>query len=288
MPFLLLLLLICGPQVWAGYLRMGLAEAVRKNAVKVVAVNIKGAYQGKTTSVQLTSNDAVNTLLIKIDIGTILLPDSNKYQPMVLAAEETLELKPLKGGEILAETFCGNNDRCCPVAAHGYTYKGIVSDTLLMVLKYVNEHKLFNELGQNAVWATMDEDHMPSVYDRAQEAASVELLQLICKATGRKMPGYKIVSAPQAQVPGMPAYVPKPLQIIANFRLILEDAKTLTLGVYNEQGEMIQSVFEGKEFARAGHEFDVAFEAADVPAGYYFIRLSEGYTVLEEKKVKVQ
>lgn len=285
---LLLLLVVCGPYAWAGYLRMGLAEAIKKNAVRVTAINVKGAYQGKTTTVRLTSNDAVNTLQIKIDIGTILTPDSNKYQPMILAAEETLEISPMKSGEVLVETFCGNHSKYCPAVAHGYRYKGVASDTLVTVLKFVKQHALLNELGQNAVWATTDEGHMSGVYDRQQEALSGELLQLICKVTGRKMPEYKTVNAPLEQVPDVPAYVPKPLQIIASFRLILEDTKTLTLGVYNEQGEMIQSVFERKEFPRSGHEFDVTFEAADVPAGYYYIRLSEGYTVLQEKKVRVQ
>jgi hypothetical protein len=89
------------------------------------------------------------------------------------------------------------------------------------------------------------------------------------------------------QIPDQPAYVPKPLKIMATFQQILNAPKTLTLGVYNDKGEMIQKVFEQQEFRAAGHEFGVEFEAADVPAGTYAIRLTEGSTILQEKKVVV-
>jgi hypothetical protein len=86
----------------------------------------------------------------------------------------------------------------------------------------------------------------------------------------------------------MPAYVPKPLKIVATFRLITQDTKRLTLGVFNDAGAVVQSVFEDREFPATGHEFGVEFEAADVPAGFYYIRLKEGDTTLEEKRVKVE
>ncbi len=90
------------------------------------------------------------------------------------------------------------------------------------------------------------------------------------------------------QVPNQPAYVPKVLKIYAEFEIILDAPKTMTLGIFDSVGNMAQPVFENQEFPKRGHRFNVEFEATDVPAGKYYIRLKEGGKILQEKMVKVE
>jgi hypothetical protein len=265
---------------------VSLSAALKDKIVTVKAVNIEGGYQGKTTKLVFVSNSK-DALQIKVDIGTVLVPDSGKYQPLILAGEEILALRPMGGGELTVQTFCGNSPKSCPAKNHSYSYAGIASDTLVNVLRFIQVHAIFDGLGQNAVWAITNTQDLSDIYDNTRLALSGELLDVVCKATGRPKPDYFRVNSPAAQIPGAPAYVPKPLKIIASFRIILESPKVMTLGVYNDKDEMIQQVFEDKEFQKSGHEFGVEFEAADVPAGNYYIRLKEGTTVLQEKKVRV-
>lgn len=266
---------------------ISLSEAIKTKMVKFSASNTTGAYQGKTTTVILANNSR-DVLKVKIDVGTILTPDSSSYQPMILAGEELLVLQPSGSASMLVQTFCGNSPKSCPSRGHGFRYSGIGSDTLVTVMKFVKANNLFDDLGQYAVWALTNNASLSNIYDSRRPHLSNQLLEVICKATGRQKPDYYTINAPSEQVPDMPAYVPKPLKIVATFRLITKETKRLTLGVYNDVGNTVQSVFEDREFPATGHEFGVEFEAADVPAGFYYIRLKEGDTVLEEKRVKVE
>ncbi len=105
--------------------------------------------------------------------------------------------------------------------------------------------------------------------------------------TGQPRPQYYTIR-PDEQVAGAPAFTPKVLKIVAEFEIRLDAPKTFTLGIFDEQGNMAQEVFVNKEFGKMGHRFSVEFEAENVPAGKYYIRLKEGEAVLQEKMVKVE
>ena len=62
----------------------------------------------------------------------------------------------------------------------------------------------------------------------------------------------------------------------------------MTLAVYNASGEVVQPVFENRNFGATGHRFKVEFEAKGVAPGKYYIRLSEGETVMQETEVEVK
>ncbi len=284
----LLLLLWSATAAIAGIKRMSLAAAVQEKLVQVDAVNVAGAYRGITTEV-IVYNTSKEVVQIKIDMGTIFAPDSGRYQPMVLVNEEILMVQAGKTGRIKVQTFCGAAAKHCPARDHHYRWQSVMHDTLLPVLRFIKQNNLFDDLGQSAIWAITNDKgaELSGVYDYARPELSLRLLALVCKAVGKPMPDYHTVHAPMQQIPDQPAYVPKPLKIMATFQQILTAPKTLTLGVYNDKGEMIQKVFENQEFRAAGHEFGVEFEAADVTAGTYAIRLTEGSTILQEKKVVV-
>lgn len=284
--FFVLMLLLVARGAAAETIRLSLAEAIKNRVVSVHAVS-NGGFQGKTTRVVMTNNKS-QTVAIRIDIGTILKADSGGYQPMVLAGEELLVLQPSKTGEVLTETFCGNSPASCPSAGTSFAYAGIGSDTLVTVLRFIKANSLFDDLGQSAVWAVTNNKSLSNIYDNNRPELARRLLDVICKATGRPMPDYYTINRPAEQIPNAPAYVPKPLKIIASFRVALELPKILTLGVFNEKGEMIQKVFEDQSFPRSGHEFGVQFEAADVAPGKYFIRLKEGSVTMQEKAVVVE
>jgi len=249
------------------------------------AVNTSGRYVGKTTKLSVT-NTSESVLHLKVDLGMILKPADSAYQPLVLAGEEMLVVQPSKSGEVEVNTFCGNSLRHCPAKDLHYSFARISSDTLLKVLRFIKTNSLFDYLGQDAVWAITNGHGIDHVYNGSKDMLSESLIELVCKVTGRPKPEYYSVSD-HVEMPSAAAYVPKTLKIIANFEIILESPKVLSLGVYDSAGKMIQPVFENQSFQRSGHRFGVEFESADVSAGNYYIWLKEGDKVLQQKMVKV-
>lgn len=284
-PTIILLCFIFVPYIVSGkLLRMELSEAIKSKMVVVDGVN-NGSYKGKSTRLSI-SNTTESTLQLNVNLGIILKPESPDYQPLVLSGEEMIVIQPSKTGTIDVNTFCGNSPKAGPSSGLHYSFLKVGSDTLIQVLRFIKTNSLFDHLGQDAVWAITNGHEIGSVYDGGREEIAGRLRALLCKVTGRANPEYFSVTS-HNNTPNEPAYTPKALKIIANFEILLAESKTLTLGVYDSAGRIIQPVFEDQTFQRAGHRFGVEFESADVAAGKYYIRLKEGVNVLQEKMVMV-
>ncbi len=285
-----ILLAVMPALVSAATVKTSLSDAIKNKTVNVDAVSL-GGYHGTTTKLNLTNNTR-SVVQVKVDPGVIFKAEGDKYQPMVLAGEEFVMVMPSSTATIDVYTYCGNAPRSCPSKDLQFNYAGVGSDTLVKLLKFINSNNLKTDgAAQDAVWAVTNNREIEGVYISQNPVMSGKLRDYLCEITGRKKPEYTIVSAPQQQIPDAPAYVPKTLKILANYEIILDSVKTLTLAVYNDSGRMVQEVFQNQQFGKpdkkTGHRFGVEFEAEGALEGYYYIRLKEGELVMKETKVKV-
>lgn len=198
-----------------------------------------------------------------------------------------MPVQPLKEASITVQTFCANSNAAAPAKGQEYQYSGMADDNVVKLLAFLKQNRMFNELGQQAVWVFTNNHNLNSVYDGSNEFASKKLQDFLITLTGKSKPEYYVKSGVNA-VAGQAVHNPKTLKIYATFEERLDVAKKLTLGVYNEQGKMVQPVFENRNFGPAGHRFKVEFEAKNVPAGKYYIRLKEADAILRETVVEVK
>jgi hypothetical protein len=161
------------------------------------------------------------------------------------------------------------------------------SDTLIKLLQYVKRNAMVDDLGQAAVWVLTNNHTLNNVYDPYRDMASKKLIDFLVTLTGLAVPEYYVINQLNLEGGG-PIYAPKTLKIFAQFEHVLSEPEKLTLGVYKEDGTMLQSVFENRNFGKGAHRHRVEFEASGVQAGNYFIKLMSGQTILQEKKVLVQ
>lgn len=282
---LLSILMACSVLSFAAITRIELSKALANNMVSLKATATNNGYNGRGLKLELT-NKGGSALMVTMDQAVILEPDSNGYQPLILAGEEMLVLQPFKSNSVEVQTFCGYSSRRAPYEQLSYTYDHVGSDTLKALLLYIKQNHLFDGLGQSAVWVLTNDHSLNNVYDHSREAQSKKLIAFLASLTGKSLPTYYI-STDNSNTPGETAYNPKPLKIYASFEQKITDVKTLTLGVYDSQGILRQPVFQNKTFGKGGHRFKVEFEAKDVPPGKYYIRLMEEDVVLEETEVVV-
>lgn len=265
---------------------LNLSQAIKQNIVTIEAVTTGYAYNKQALKLKVKNNGSLTFNLLMND-GVIFTCDSGNYQPLILAGGEKLYMSPLKETEISVQTFCANSSMLSPIKGLPYSFSEVAGDTLVKVLGYIKQNRLYNDLGQSAVWMFTNEHSLNSVYDANNDYASQKLLTFITATLGVELPDYHVQSAIN-NTPGEEVYSPKTLKIFAKFEKELEEPKVLTLGIFNSAGEMIQPVFEDRRYGKAGHRFKVEFEAKDVPAGKYYIRLKEGDAVLEETMVEVE
>ena len=284
--FLLFALAVLPGLLSAKLVKADLSEAIKNRSVSLEAVNTEGRYKGKTTKLRITNTEKF-VQQITVNLGVILKPDDTGAQPMVLAGGEDIIIPAGDSREIMVMTFCGNSPRSCPSKNSRYSYWRVGSDTLVKVLEFIKANSIYNIMGQDAVWVITNHHSVSNVYQEDNPEMVKKFVDLLCKLTGQPQPDFHTVM-PEHEVAGQPAYVPKALKIIATFEVRLDSPKTLTLGVFNDAGEMIQKVFIDQEFGRSGHRFEVEFESADVAPGHYYIRLKEHDTVLQQKMVMVE
>ncbi len=165
-----------------------------------------------------------------------------------------------------------------------YSYWKKGSNELISVLTYIHNHRLYDYLGQSAVWTITNNHDAGGVYDHSRDSLSKQLIDTICAVTHRPKPDYYTITE-QNEIPGQVAYTAKTMKIVAQFNLALRGSAILTLGVFDEKEHMIETIFERKRFEKGMHRFEANFNAEAYGAGKFSIRLMDTERVLQEKKV---
>ena len=283
---LLLFVLLFSLTSFAGLQRLNLSDALLKHVVKAEGVG-KGGYSGQALKLHLT-NTSGNQLLITVDPGILFRPEDTMQQDLVLAGGEKVILPPFKDATVEVFTFCAKSYAHAPGTGQAFLFLKKGSDTLVQVLNYLQQKNLLRTtMAQSAIWVVTNGHDLSGVYDAAYPRQQEALIEFLSNLTGRKKPDVFHVYEQRTEE-GVAVFNPKVLQIIGSFEAQLDAPLKLSLGVYDEAGTLIQPVFENRIFGKGGHRFKVDFEAKNVAAGNYFIRLSEGERVVQEKKVTVE
>ncbi|MBZ0099191.1 MAG: hypothetical protein K8F30_08910 [Taibaiella sp.] len=286
---ILFLAVLCMAQttaIYAGPTRIPLSQAIQQHIVTISAEATGNSYMQQGLKLTVKNTGSLNFILV-LNQGVIFTPAEENVQPLILAGEEIMPMQPLKEATISVQTFCANSSATAPEKGMKYTYQKMAGDNLLKLLGFLKQNRMYNELGQNAVWHFTNGHSLNTVYDPTNGPSSKKLIEFITTLTGEKQPEYFVQTSSNTTA-GQPVHNPKALKIFATFEEELAATKTLTLGIYNEQGDMVQPVFENRNFPARGHRFRVEFEAQNVPVGKYYIRLKEGDTTLREKMVEVE
>lgn len=282
---LILLLLTClvSIRAMATIERTGLKAAMEKGLVQVKATAADKGYRSMKLQVKNNSGKAIQ---LTVDPGLIFRPADTSYQDLVLPGGDMLVLSGKAQQTLELNSFCGKSDAHSPVRELVYSFDHQGDSSMIKVLQFIAAHKLYDEMGQHAVWALTDRHGLHSVFDPARPELSKELLALLSQVTGRPVPDYYKYYAID-NTPGHTAFVPKVLKMYARFEWLQETTKVMTLAIYNEAGDIIQPVAENQSFERGGNRVTVEFEAENVKAGKYYIRLTDGPVVVKELAVQV-
>ncbi len=89
-------------------------------------------------------------------------------------------------------------------------------------------------------------------------------------------------------IAGEPVLERRLLRIYDVLEWKITSTQELSIGIYNDQNRLVQSVIYKKEFERGNYKLTVTFEAKDLPAGAYYIRLKNRVRMMKEQRVVVE
>jgi hypothetical protein len=282
----LLILLTLGTIDSQANVSTGLKAAMEKGMVRVAATTTGMVYHGKALKLQVRNNTR-ERLQITVDPALIFRPDDKTYQDLLLPAEEMLAIAPGGMAELEVQTFCGKLHAAAPGAKLPYKFWKQGDSSLIKVSQYIRKNKLYDYLGQQAVWVMTDGNDLEGIIDPARPKQSADMLALLVKLTGRPAPEYfKFYKLDT--VAGQPVFKKRVLKIISNIEWKLEEASPITLGIFNANGDLVQGVLDEKKMERGGYKMQVEFEAENAPPGNYYMRLKKDDKLMKEIKVTVE
>ena len=282
---LLTLIAILPLFAFAASTSMKLSDALKKEIVRLEAVNTTGNYKGKAVKLTITNNSG-SSIDLKVDMGIILKPENPAFQPLVLAGEEELTLKAHEKGEVNVEVFADNSYKAIPIEGLHYTYLRVAGDTLIKILRFIKEHSLFDHLGQAAVWAITNYHPLNNIYERSRDSLSRKLISFIVEVTKREKPAF-YASYTDNEIPAQPAYLAKIDKIYIPFDISLKVAGTLSAILFSPKGMPVKTIYGPQSFEPGTHRIIAELDPAGFDAGKYSVKLTENEKTLQDKEILV-
>jgi hypothetical protein len=287
MRFLLVLLIVCfvAMPTTAGTIT-SFKAAMDKGLIKVNAMSTGKVYHGKALKLQV-SNTTQTRLQLAIDAALIFKPAETQYQDLVLPAEEAIALAPGGTVEVEVQTFCGKMHGSAPGAKLVYKFWKQGDSNLIKVAQYIRKNDLYDYLGQQGIWAITDNTDLENIVDPSRPKQSAELLALLVKLTGRPTPEhFKLYRLDT--VAGQPVFTKRVLKIYTNLEWKLAEPATISMGIYNRVGDLVQGILDNEPMKKGGYKMMVQFLAEGAPPGNYYLRLFNGDKIIQEKTIKVE
>ena len=115
----------------------------------------EGVHYGKCMDVIFKSK-LDNTVLIKLECGTLLIPDDTSVQKMLVTKEVVFPLYPKGAYRTRFYAMCSQLHNHAPFILNTFKIGGLADTNLVKLAHYIDKTYNQNMLGQHAVWAYTD------------------------------------------------------------------------------------------------------------------------------------
>lgn len=271
---------ISSSRVAAAVSTMGLRQAMKSNAVIVEAFGNGGAI-GKCLRLHL-SNTTCKTLKIKIDPALVFNPVEDMYQNLALVGGDSVIIEPDKKVDINVQTFCAKAPASCPFRNLRYHFLQQGDSAMILTMKYIREHQLYNNLGQHAVWTFTNDHCINTIYDPKMPDVSQKLLEYVAKVRHLEVPKYYSFYEIQNR-PGKRMIKDSTGKEIVEMRWGNEGYRNMYVTVYREDGTVYKRNAGNEHCSADGRSFIVTFDSQK-ERGIYYVELRDDHNRLWQYK----
>jgi hypothetical protein len=260
---------------------LDLIDAVKKGLV-AVTVSGTGGHSGECLQLSL-QNKAKKKLEVRVPAGQIFVAGDSSLQNLMVVKEQTFFVE--NGGTSLGKLFgfCIEASDGSPGDQSIFKMGKLAEGNLLKMAKYLNDNKLQeHSSAQFAVWAVTDAERLEGIGDPT-------LTKFVADMLGKPMPAYHIEykAPPQDRLlPGQPANWREAFAMNGLFYYDLMSDQAVDFGLYDEAGNLVHSLFKGRQQKRGHHKFRFEFEIKGLPKGKYTAKLTNKGNLIKELSVE--
>ncbi len=260
-----------------------LQEALEKKLVEIKDLS----SQGGTSKIKLSLSNLQKKQDLRIEIpsGTQLASQDTSEQDVIIVEFKTLLVKAQSSVNTTLKGYCTQANNRSPGEGSKFALKDKADGRLMQLAEYLRNNKDVDEyLYQHAVWVITDDHDLRGLHHDNPEKA-IAMHKFIADLTGKPMPTYT-VRYDDGRV-GEVAFTGIIVMIYGDFEYDLEKDCAMTLEVYNEGGEMVQSVFKDMAQRRGHSRSRFKLKARDLPQGKYTSKLFKDGELFMQMEVEV-
>ncbi len=273
---LLLLLVYLSMPMFAAT-SIGLNDALSQGFISVIAIG-EGGFTGKVIALEI-ENIHKKDLVIDIPAGLQLHSEDSSIQDLIIVDARQLALSSGAKRKVIINAMCIQPFNSSPYASSVYKLGAMANDTMVKLAQFLATKQYQDDLGQSAIWATVNNEGLENVYGNDPTRLK-DLLQYMNEITGKPLPWYNKEKAPPP--PGQ-VYTQEPAIIHANFEFKLAMAGTARIAIYDAAGEVVY-VIKDNMMVRSGKSMmKFRIEVRGYEEGEYFVRLELNGKLQEEK-----
>jgi len=204
--------------------------------------------------------------------------DTSEQDQIILQARTLL----VRAGATVTPSFasyCTQAKHLSPDEDSPYDIKKEANGKLLELCQFLSNEEEVDYIAQHAVWTVTNDHDLKGLWHQDTKTA-IKIQNFVAKLTGKPLPKYTVryKDGRERQV----AFSAEAVIITARHQYDLEADATMTCKIYNEEGEMVQAVFENMPQKKGHHTFSFHLKALDLPAGKYVSKVFEGDNVFQE------
>lgn len=259
-----------------------LEEALSKKLIKLQSIT---ATLGTDLSLKIENLKSPD-VKIQMSSGLEFVSRDTNHQDVIIFEEKSLLVKGGQTATIQLKGYCTEATRRSPRENSGFDLKTVEADAKLKKLAdYLKKNKDVDKyLYQHAVWVLTDDHDLRGLYHDAPEKA-IAMQKFMSDLSGKPMPKYT-VRYNDGSI-GEVAFTGETLYIRGFFEYDLEEGAVMTLEVYNEAGEMVQTVFKDMVQVIGHHKFKFELKTMDLPKGKYTSKLTKSGKLFKSMEVEV-
>ena len=259
---------------------VSLEEAVKKGFVNLI-IKSKGGYLGEVIEMKV-KNTSNRPLDVKLETGRKLDSKNNNEQDILVTKPEEFSLCSNQTKTIKVTGMCCQAHNLCPHENADYSIGRMADSNLIKLATFIDQNKYYaNFSAQQAVWAVSDNNSLGSITDGNRTVVET-LRRYVSKLTGKVIPPYEVsyVRNSEREVQG------RARTIDGTFDYALPVNAHVTIGIYDENGVLVQALFQNIEHQRGNYKLYFTFRTLNLPSGVYYAKMKTNGSVGKEMKIE--
>ncbi|MGQ0827101.1 MAG: hypothetical protein ACT4ON_01775 [Bacteroidota bacterium] len=255
-------------------------DAAKKGLVKL-SIKSRGGFTGEVIEMNL-QNNTNQKLDLNVEAGRRLDSKNNSEQDILVTRSQEFFVNGKQSKTLMIYGMCCQAHNSSPKVNSIYSVGKLADSNLVKLANFLDTNKYYtNDAAQDAVWAVSDNESLGSIIGDDKKVVDA-LRKYVSEITGRPIPAYDIIYKQESDRDVMG----RANRIEGVFEYSVPADGSVTIGIYDEQGRLVQLLFQDITHEKGECKLYYTFRTREVQPGTYYARMNMNGMLQKEMKIE--